>query len=179
MIDKTLIAASLDLLNEGFGVFDADLKLVACNRGFAELTHYPEALCRPGTPLETILRFNAERGDFGPGDPDAQVSARMSELSRWLAGRFPRRGVEQRTPDGRTLSFFCRPIAGGGLAIIYEDVTETRAVETALRASEQRNALVARAAAEGIYDWDVLHGNLYVSRRLNEIIGFGERELRS
>ena len=179
MIDNRLITASLDLLNEGFGVFDADLKLVASNRGFAELTRYPEALCRPGTPLEAILRFNAERGDFGPGDPDAQVSARMSELSRWLAGRFPRRGVEQRTPDGRTLSFFCRPIAGGGLALIYEAVTETRAVETALRASEQRNALVARAAAEGIYDWDVIDGKLYVSPRFTEIAGFRSGQLRS
>ena len=179
MIDNRLITASLDLLNEGFGVFDADLKLVACNRGFAELNQYPEALCRPGTPLEAMLRFNAERGDFGPGDADAQVSERMSELSRWSAARFPRRGVEQRTPGGRILSFFCRPIAGGGLALIYEDVTETRAVEAALRASEQRNALVARAAAEGIYDWDVIHGNLYVSPRFTEIAGFRGGQLRA
>ena len=179
MIDSTLIRASLDLLNEGFGIFDAELKMVAWNRGFAELNQYPEALCRPGTPLEAMLRFNAERGDFGPGDADAQVSERMSELSRWSAARFPRRGVEQRTPEGRILSFFCRPVAGGGLALIYEDVTEARAVEAALRASEQRNALVARAAAEGIYDWDVVHGELYVSPRLNEIFGFRQGQLRS
>ena len=118
MVDNKLITASLDLLNEGFGIFDAELRLVACNRGFAELNQYPEAMCRPGTPLEAMLRCNAERGDYGPGDVDGQISERMGELSRWSAARFPRRGVEQRTPDGRILSYFCRPIAGGGLALL-------------------------------------------------------------
>ena len=179
MIGSELITASLDLLNEGFGVFDADLELVACNRGFVELNQYPEDLCRPGTPLQAILRFKAERGDFGPGDADALVGEGMSELSRWSAARFPQRGMEQHAPDGRLLRFFLRPVAGGGLALIYEDMTDAHAVETALRASEQRNALVARAAAEGIYDWDVIHGTLYVSPRLNEIVGFGAPRLRS
>lgn len=179
MIGERLITAGLDLLNEAFGIFDTDLRLVACNRGFAELHRYPDTLCQPGTPLEAMLRFQAERGDFGAGEVEARVSERMSEFSRWCAGRLPRRGIEQRLPDGRTLSLYCRPIAGGGLALVYEDVTETRAVEAALRASEQRHALVSRAAAEGIYDWDVVTDHLYVSRRLNEIFGFAEGQLRS
>src|SRR5687768_4975025 len=156
MSESELIAASLDLQNEGFGVFDTDLKLAACNRDITELNQYPGEWCRPSTPLQAILRFRAERGDFGPGDEDAKVSERMSELSRWSAARFPQRGLEQRTPDGRILRFFCRPVTGGGLALIYQDTTDAHAVETALRASEQRNALIARAAAEGIYDWDVI-----------------------
>jgi len=183
MSESKLIAASLDLLNEGFGVFDTDLKLAACNRGFAELNQYPEELCRPGTPLQAILRFRAERGDFGPGDADAQVSERMSELSRWSAARFPQRGLEQRTPDGRILRFFCRPVAGGGLALIYQDTTDAHAVETALRASEQRNALIARRRRRHLrLGRD--QGDLFVSARLKRssasaILGSGGGMVRT
>jgi PAS domain S-box-containing protein len=179
MTGERLVAAGLDLLNEAFGIFDADLRLVACNRNFAELHRYPDSLSRPGTAFEAMLRFQAERGDFGPGDADDRVSERMSEFSRWCAGRLPQRGIEQRLPDGRMLSLYCRPIAGGGVALIYADVTDARAVEMALRASEQRNALVARAATKGIYDWNVVTDDLYVSARLNEIFGFKEGDVRS
>jgi PAS domain S-box-containing protein len=179
MTAERLVTAGLDLLNEAFGIFDAELRLVACNRGFVELHHYPDGLCRPGTPFEAMLRFQAERGDFGPGDVDDRVGERMSEFSRWCAGRLPRRGIEQRLPDGRILTLYCRPIAGGGVAVIYEDVTDARGVEAALRTSEQRHALVARAAAEGIYDWDVVTDHLHVSARLNEIFGFKEGEVRA
>jgi PAS domain S-box-containing protein len=179
MTGERLVSAGLDLLNEAFGIFDADLRLVACNRSFADLHRYPDSLCRPGTAFEAMLRFRAERGDFGPGDADDRVSERMSEFSRWCAGRLPRDGIEQRLPDGRMLSLYCRPIAGGGVALIYADVTDARAVEMALRASEQRNALVARAATEGIYDWNVVTDDLYVSSRLNEIFGFKEGDARS
>jgi hypothetical protein len=60
MTAERLVTAGLDLLNEAFGIFDAELRLVACNRGFVELHHYPDGLCRPGTPFEAMLRFQAE-----------------------------------------------------------------------------------------------------------------------
>ena len=45
------------------------MKLVTSNRAFRTLRGYPAALCRPGTEIGAFYRYNAERGDYGPGDP--------------------------------------------------------------------------------------------------------------
>lgn len=169
-----LVAMALDLLNEGLGVFDTELRLVACNRRFGELRQYPDERCRPGTQLEEMLRFGAARGDYGAGEVEQLVADRIAEIAR-----FARRGIEQHMPDRRILRTTAKPISGGGLALIDEDVTSQRQIEAARRASEQRYALVTQAATEGLYDWDVARDQLYVSHRLNEMFGFGEGELRS
>ena len=175
MVDGgSLVRMGLDLLNEGFGVFDPDLRLIACNRRFGELREYPDELCRPGTQLEEMLRFGAVRGDYGAGEVEQLVADRIAEIAR-----FARRGFDQHLPDRTILRTTAKPISGGGLALIDEDVTTRRQTEAALRASEQRYALVTQAAAEGIYDWDLVRDQLYVSRRLNEMFGFGEVELRA
>ncbi len=44
--------------------------------------------------------------------------------------------------------------------------------EAELRGSEERYALVSRAVAEGIYDWDIAHNRLWVSPRLIELFGW-------
>jgi PAS domain S-box-containing protein len=44
--------------------------------------------------------------------------------------------------------------------------------EAELRGSEERHALVSRAVAEGIYDWDIAQNRLWVSPRLIELFGW-------
>src|SRR5947207_14810493 len=45
------------------------------------------------------------------------------------------------------------------------------ATANALRANEERHALVTQAVAEGIYDWDIDTNALWVSARLIQIFG--------
>ncbi len=73
-------AEGLELLDVGVAIFDRDTRLVFANRAFHDLRHYPDEICREGVTLEALLRFNAERGDFGPGDADAQVAERLAEI---------------------------------------------------------------------------------------------------
>jgi len=53
---------------------------------------------------------------------------------------------------------------------------KNRRVETALRESEERYALVVRGANDGVWDWNPQSGNLYLSARWKEIIGYQETE---
>ena len=127
---------ALDLLGQGFAVFDADLRLVVCNARFGTLRIVPPSLCRPGTSLEAILRFFAQRGDYGPGDIDTLVRAAI-EPSREARAKTE----ERRLLDGRIVLVEIRPIPAGGMLVVYSDVTDLRRRENDLRD--------AREAADG------------------------------
>ena len=53
-----------------------------------------------------------------------------------------------------------------------KDVAKARRLERSLRQSEERYALVSKAVAEGIYDWNIESNSLFVSPRLMEIFNF-------
>ena len=63
-----LLQAALDHINQGFSVFDADLRLVAWNRQLFSMLEFPWHLARRGTHLSAFLEVNAARGEYGPGD---------------------------------------------------------------------------------------------------------------
>ncbi|NOT07726.1 MAG: hypothetical protein HOP28_05890 [Gemmatimonadales bacterium] len=91
-----MLSAALELLEQGIGIFDSDLAMVACNGQFRRLRGYPAELCLPGVALRDLLRYNATRGDFGPGEIDSEIERRMAEIST-----LQRREVEHRLADGR------------------------------------------------------------------------------
>ncbi|HKI02638.1 MAG TPA: GGDEF and EAL domain-containing protein [Thermoanaerobaculia bacterium] len=60
---------------------------------------------------------------------------------------------------------------------LEEEVQERRRVEGALRQSEERYALAAQGASDGLWDWDLNENEMYLSPRWKEMLGFGEAEL--
>jgi len=116
-----LIDEGLDALNLGFAIFDQNLKLVANNRSFSELRGYPVELLQPGTDIIELYRFNAERGDYGPGDAEAQAMSRIERVRE----RKPHE-LEYELADGRILNIRYSPIVNGGLVLSYDDVTERK-----------------------------------------------------
>jgi PAS domain S-box-containing protein len=74
-----------------------------------------------------------------------------------------------------------RNAAGRAIRLVgaVSDVTERKAVEQALRDSQERHSLVSQAVAEGIYDWNVEENALFVSPRLMEIFKFDGPGLNS
>ncbi len=168
------ILAGLDQLSEGFAIFDRDLRLKMCNRRYHELRDLPESLCRPGVLLADIYRYNAERGDYGPGDANAQVIERIDDLNRWQP-----REVEVQLGNGRTLVARYRPLTGTGMVVTYQDVTEARRAEADLSEQRERLEHVTTAVSEGIYDWEVGANELYVSDRLRTLFDFDASRFRS
>jgi PAS domain S-box-containing protein len=59
------------------------------------------------------------------------------------------------------------------------DITELKHAEQALKQSEERYALATRAATEGIYEWNVETGALYISERARELFGLPPGNLKN
>lgn len=60
---------------------------------------------------------------------------------------------------------------------VIRDVTERKRIHEALRASEERYALAARGANDGLWDWDLAAGPIYYSDRFGEILGIPAKDI--
>ncbi|WP_299820433.1 PAS-domain containing protein [uncultured Roseibium sp.] len=116
-----LMQAALDHINQGFSVFDADLRLVAWNRGLWEMLDFPQGLARRGTHLEEFLRVNAERGEYGPGDIEGKIRRRLKRAELFEPHYF-----ERIRPNGQIIAVSGTPLPRGGFVTTYWDVTKDR-----------------------------------------------------
>lgn len=126
---KGLLAATLENIDQGVSVIDRDLNLVAWNGRYLELFNYPPHMVRVGAPVADLIRYNAERGECGPGEVDAHVERRLGHMRRGQAHSFKRV-----RPDGRIVKTVGGPMPSGGYVMSFTDVT---AEEGALAALER------------------------------------------
>ncbi|MBP6338199.1 MAG: PAS-domain containing protein [Vitreoscilla sp.] len=118
------LQSALDLIDQGFTLIDGDLRMVAWNQAFLRLLGFPSHLAFIGAPFETFIRFNAERGDYGPGDPAVQTQTRVDAARSFEAHDF-----ERIRPDGTVLRVRGFPVPAHGFVTLYSDITEQRAAE--------------------------------------------------
>jgi signal transduction histidine kinase/CheY-like chemotaxis protein len=134
------LEATLHGMSDGVAMIDAQLCLVAWNRQFPEIAGVPSGILRVGLPMEDILRAQAQTGQFGPVDQEAEVARRMALLrSGGLLGN-----VQRTRPDGRTIELRRNPLPNGGFVTLYADVTAHKQIEDALRDA----SAIAEAATE-------------------------------
>ncbi|MCB1889913.1 MAG: PAS-domain containing protein [Rhodocyclaceae bacterium] len=129
-----ILQSIFDNLPGGVTLFDAELAMVACNRQLIELLDFPPSLFEGGRlpSFETLVRFNIGRGEYGPGDPEAQVAGLLERARSGQPHCF-----ERTRPDGTVLEIRGAPLPDGGFISIYTDITRRRSTEQAL---ERRSA---------------------------------------
>ncbi|SIR69270.1 PAS domain S-box-containing protein [Sphaerotilus natans] len=126
---NAMLRGMLENVPCGLAVFDGELDLMICNAEYRQLLDLPEALFSgPRTSYEQIVRCKAERGDYGAGDIDALVAARIAVARQPMLQR-----MEHTREDGLTLDIRSAPLPGGGFVTTYVNITEHKLTETLLR----------------------------------------------
>ncbi|MBN9669359.1 PAS domain-containing hybrid sensor histidine kinase/response regulator [Roseibium aggregatum] len=130
--NRDLLQTALNQVRQGIGVFDRDLRLICWNRQFRDLLGLPAEYGQVGTTLDTIVRFNAKRGEYGPGPVEAIVEDRIEKLV--IAQETFQEKLES---SGTVFEVRVSPMPDGGIVTTYTDITERVMAEEALaRANE-------------------------------------------
>lgn len=82
--NEGLVRAGLDQIDQGLTVIDRELRIVAWNRRFLELQDFPEEIVFAGAHFGDLVRYNAERGEYGPGDVEDLVAERVAQAEQFL-----------------------------------------------------------------------------------------------
>jgi len=157
-----LLQAGLDLLDQGLTVFDADLRLVAWNQALLRLLEFPENLTYVGAPFESFMRYNAERGEYGPGDVEALVAERVR-----MARTFQSHRTERERPNGQIISVRGEPLPHHGFVALYTDITAQRRYERMIR---EQNAELERRVAQRTAELQTTNRQLRSAHEANQQI---------
>ncbi|MGQ0733007.1 MAG: putative bifunctional diguanylate cyclase/phosphodiesterase [Acidobacteriota bacterium] len=154
----------IESLHEGLAVID-------CN---GQVTLWNDALER----MLQCNRAHALGRSIAQAVPALHVTDLPRALSTALSTGSPQlldpfslgRGDTRRMLQVRVLPFH------GGATVIWNDVTDRAEAERALKRSEERYALAASGANDGVWDWDLVSGQVYFSARWRSIVGLPSEE---
>ncbi len=162
----------LDTIEDGYYEVDTRGNLVAFNDALQRLLGYREDELRGMNNRRYMTDAEARRvyGTFN----EVYRSGAPARIFDWEVIR----------SDGtrRIVEASVTPVRGAdggvvGFRGIVRDVTARKRTEQALRASEERYALAARGANDGLWDWDLVKAAVYFSPRWKAMLGYRDHEI--
>jgi NO-binding membrane sensor protein with MHYT domain/GGDEF domain-containing protein len=126
-IQDARFKSALDNMGEGLCMFDADKRLVVCNKRYARMYQLPPHLLEAGTAHSAIIAHRVAHGLL-KGDTSADaVDQKTSALDQLPADTVSSRTDEM--ADGRLICVTRQPMPGGGWVATHNDVTAQRRSE--------------------------------------------------
>jgi diguanylate cyclase (GGDEF)-like protein/PAS domain S-box-containing protein len=132
----------LDNLPQAVCMFDAQARLVVCNRLYAKIFELPPELTESGTSITDILNYRVAAGLFPGVDGLGYIRDRLAVVESNKASK-----TVLEVKDGRVFAVSHAPLTGGGWVATHEDITEQTRVDRKL-AAMQASLIEARNEAE-------------------------------
>jgi signal transduction histidine kinase len=162
--NSTLLGATLDNMDQGLILIDAEHRAKLWNNRLIDMFDLPPEVLRVGRPFAEILRYFIEAAGTPAERVEGELATRLVELRE-----HPVAVLERHRPDGRVIERRRRVMPLGGSVITYGDVTERKQGEAALRHAKEEAEIASRSKTEFL-------ANMSHELRtpLNAIIGFSD-----
>ena len=119
--------AALNNMVQGLAMFDAEYRLVLCNRRYAEIYGLKPEQVAHGTALRQIIQHRIDNGLHADRSPDELVDAMLLRLADANFEQF-----YSQLSDGRCIAITVQPMADGGTVTTHQDITDQRRSEARL-----------------------------------------------
>jgi methyl-accepting chemotaxis protein len=136
------LAAAVDNMSQGLGMFDASARLILVNQAYLSMYGLSEADAKPGCTLHDLFRQRVQAGTFA-GDVDRYINDVLEEMR---GGKPIDKVMEM--GDGRIFAISNRPMPDGGWVSTHQDVTVQLCADQErdrIKAEDKRRAAVEAA----------------------------------
>jgi diguanylate cyclase (GGDEF)-like protein len=134
---SAVLEATLERMEQGVMMVNAERIVEVCNRRAMELLDLPEALMTARPRFEDVLAHLWQRDEFSQTPEDIRAFLRAGGiLDR------PHR-YDRRRPDGRVIEVHSVPIDGGGLLRTFTDITERKRAEERMQHVARHDGLTS------------------------------------
>ena len=177
--------AALENMLQGLAMFDAEQRLIVCNRRYRDMYGLTADQVKPGTTIRQILQYRIDNGFYHVRDVE-------SFLGSWT-GHFGEVSSRiQELVDGRIISVTRRSMANGGRLVTHEDITERQklharleqqhklleAQEERLRSQNLQLDAALNNIVQGLAMFDAEQRLILCNRRYGEIYGLSAEQAR-
>ncbi|MGJ7542116.1 PAS-domain containing protein [Variovorax sp. LT1R16] len=143
---SAVLEATLERMEQGIMMVNAERVVEVCNRRAMELLDLPEALMASRPSFQQVLDHQMAQGEFSGTPADLLDFIRAGGI-RDIVERY-----ERRRPDGSVIEIFSVPIEGGGVVRTYTDITERRRSEERIRHLARHDGLTALVNREAFLE---------------------------
>lgn len=118
---------ALNNMVQGLCMFDAERRLILCNRQYLEMYGFSAEVVKPGIAMADIMRYSISLGNYREEDAQKALATRNDKKN--LSERTV---IKQYLADGRVIAVLNEPMANGGTIATYEDITKLETHEAKL-----------------------------------------------
>jgi signal transduction histidine kinase len=167
LLDGTLAGFTQGLSDLGIAVavWSPNDTLMGWNERFADVFTNHAAILQKGTSwtdlIESVLDNNSEQ---------IPPNGRQHFLNEELDARATNGQITSIGPDGRWYNKTIKPMENNNRVEIWHDVTDSRRQIIEQRETEERYSIAMQAANEGLFEWNLVTQELYLSPRAKSII---------